>query len=101
MLTFDYYDIETAAIQTVDTNQYLGPVLTSLLSNTQLQAQVLGFSLLLGETAVLNAVDALLATVAAPIDAVVSSILHAAGVSVGEVDVVVGGIRCDGAALVH
>ena len=75
--------------------------LASLLGNTQLNATVLGFSLLLNKTGVLNALDALLTTVVAPIDAVVSDILDAAGVSIGELDVVVGGLRCDGAALVH
>ena len=101
MLTFTKAQIDAATIQTVDTHSYLGSTLASLLGNTQLNATVLGFSLLLNKTAVLNALDVLLTGVAATIDAVISDIFHAAGVSIGELDVVVGGLRCDGAALVH
>ena len=71
-------------------------LVTSLLQNTQfdISGGMLGLPVLTGP-----ALKTALAPVASVLDGVVSEILQAAGISLGEADVAVHGIRCGGPRL--
>jgi uncharacterized membrane protein len=98
-LTFDWEDIADAEIKTVGTSSYLSSAIGTLLEDTELEVEVLGFGLGLGTIS--HLVGQILANLVTPVDAVIYNTLRAAGVGVGEIDVRVGGIRCDGSALVY
>ncbi|MCW5713783.1 MAG: hypothetical protein KIT43_04620 [Bauldia sp.] len=97
-LVFSHADIAAARVKTADTRSYLASTLGTLFSSASLTSTVVGIAL--PAPSLLAGTRALLSTIATPLDGIIGSILRAAGVSVGQMDVLVGGIRCDGAALV-
>lgn len=91
-LTFTRNDITSLKAQTVGSKNILGSTLTSLVSNANLDIQVLGLGIALpGLPATLRAI---LAGVAAPLDPVLDSILQLVGVGIGEADVRAAGLEC-------
>jgi uncharacterized membrane protein len=98
MLTFDQADVTNGTVKTVDTSDYLASIVSTLLRQATLKVNAGGLSL--STPGPLQAALAQqLAAVAAPIDAVVHDLLEALGVHLGEADVQVYGIRCQGAVL--
>jgi uncharacterized membrane protein len=97
-MEFTRSDVDEAVIKRASTSALAQSLVTRLLANLTLDVQVAGLNLGL-PGAVKTLVASLLAPVAAPLDAVVFSLLKTLGVSIGEADVRVHGIRCNGAAL--
>ncbi|HWK96304.1 MAG TPA: pilus assembly protein TadG-related protein [Pseudolabrys sp.] len=97
-VTFTYSDIVAYRKQTVGTSSFSGSLLASLLGNTQLGVSVLGLGL--GVPAITAGVSGLLVNAASPIDQLLSSVLQTLGVGLGQADVWVSNLRCDGAVLV-
>jgi uncharacterized membrane protein len=98
-VTFDYSEIQSQTPQTVTTSNFTSSLTSSLLGNLALNVQVgpLGLPIPgLGAT-----VASLLASDTAAIDQVLFSVLSTLGVGVGQADVWVTGIRCDGGVLVN
>lgn len=98
-VNFSYGDIQALNMKTVTTTNFASSLTSSLLGNLTL-AVVLGPLALpipgLGAT-----VAGILAGVTAPVDQVLASLLATLGVNVGQLDLWVMGIRCDGAVLVN
>lgn len=92
-LTFTSSDVEDGTIQSTKTKALVGSLVSSLLSNLALDVKILGLSLL-KTTAVTAQVGSTLAPAAAPLDALVNSLLAALGLNIGEADVRLNGLRC-------
>ncbi len=98
-LTFYNADIQNAVLKTVGTSSYLSSALGTAVGDAEIQVEVLGVGLGLGTIG--HLVGKILEDIVVPIDTVIYNTLRAAGVGVGELDVRVGGVRCDGSALVY
>lgn len=98
-VTFSASDIRNNVVKTVATKDYLASLTSSLLGDLKLAVKAggLGIALPGDQTAIKNAI----AGVAAPIDEVIFSILTFLGIGLGEADVRVQDVRCDGAVLVN
>jgi len=97
-VTFTYSDIVEYRKRTVGTTSFSASLLGSLLGNTQLGVNVLGLGL--GVPLITAGVSGLLVNAAAPIDQLLSAVLQSLGVGLGQADVWVSNLRCDGAVLV-
>ena len=95
---FTRADINGGVVKTASTTDIAQAATSSLLGNTRLTANVLGFGL--NTASITNAVSGVLAQAAAPLDALINNIGGVAGVRLGEADVRVNGLRCHEAALV-
>lgn len=99
-LDFTYTDIVNGTIKRAETVNYTETLVTSLLKNLDLDVSIAGLGLgLPGGGAVKSLVASTLGTVATPLDQVVSSLLNALGVHLGEADVRLNGLRCGAAVL--
>ncbi|AMN41411.1 TadG family pilus assembly protein [Rhodoplanes sp. Z2-YC6860] len=99
-VTFSYSDISQQTKKTVTTTNFTSSLTSQLLASLQLNANVLGLGL--GLPGVLTSqVANILAGATSPIDQLLASVLSALGVGIGQADVWVPGIRCDGAVLVN
>lgn len=99
ILSFDWADIEAQEAKSTSTRQPTTTLLNSLLSDLDLKVEVLGLGI--GLPGNLGAVVADLLSAATPaLDSLLSGVLDALGISLGEADITVHGVRCDGAALV-
>ncbi|BCW88225.1 hypothetical protein sos41_13630 [Alphaproteobacteria bacterium SO-S41] len=99
-LSFNGAEIDAHAIKTVQTNDALQAVTTSLIGDLKLKVNILGLGLPLGAPAIQQSVAAALGTAAAPLDAVVNSLTGLLGLHLGEADVRINGVRCHSSALV-
>lgn len=97
-VTFTGADIEQRRIRTVQTRDILRATVSSLLGELTLDVRAGGLGL--GVGAVTAALRPLLTAAAAPLDHLLNGITDLLGVHLGEADVRVNGVRCDGAALV-
>lgn len=97
-VTFTYSDIQQATKKTVGTTNFTTTLLSRLISDTQLS--VAGLPLGIGSPLISSIVSATLSTALSPIDGLLSTVLQTLGVGLGQADVWVPGIRCDGAVLV-
>ncbi len=98
-INFTRREIRDGTVKTVGTGSFLGPAVGSLFSSADIRVQVLGIGI--GLPGLLRGlVGNLLASAAAPLDGVLNAVLRTAGIGLGELDVTVGGVRCDGSALV-
>jgi uncharacterized membrane protein len=96
---FSYSQIQSQTMQTVTTTNFTSSLTSSLLGNLALNVNVgpLGVPVPgLGAT-----VAGILSGVTSPVDQVIASLLATLGVGIGQADVWVMGIRCDGAVLVN
>ncbi|AZN71379.1 hypothetical protein D5400_08940 [Georhizobium profundi] len=101
-LRFSGDDIARGATRTVDTRDLTRSLTLSLLERLQLEVDILGLGLGIGNVqAVTKLVTSLLEGVSAPLDEVLHSTLRSVGVSVGEADVRVTGAECNRAVLVQ
>lgn len=98
MLQFTYADIAAKTIKTAETVNFAETLVSSLVQNLNLKVTVGGIGIGLPAT-VKTLVASTLAGVAAPLDAVVHSLLNTLGVHLGEADVRLHGIRCGAAVL--
>jgi uncharacterized membrane protein len=97
---FTQTEIAAGATKSVDSNDIVQSMVSSLLGKLQLSVQVLGLGLVLGKSALTSAVSATLAKAATPLDDLIASLTNALGVHLGQADVRVNGLRCKVAALV-
>jgi uncharacterized membrane protein len=97
-VTFSYSEIQQKAKKTVGTTDFSSALLRGLISDTQLDVSVLGLGLGLGGLSSL--VSATLSNATPAIDQVLNSALQTLGVGLGQADVWMLGVRCDGAVLV-
>lgn len=98
-VTFSYSDILQRTKKTVTTKDLLASLLSRLVGNAQLNVSVLGLGLGL-PSGVTGLVSGILANAVSPVDQLLSSVLATLGVGLGQADVWVTGVRCDGAVLV-
>jgi len=91
-------DIEARRIKTVQTRDIAQTSLSTLLRNLDLEVRALGAGL--GTNALTSALAPILAGAAAPVDSLLNGLTDLLGVHLGEADVRVNGVRCDGATLV-
>jgi uncharacterized membrane protein len=97
---FSWNDIKNLNPKTVKTTHFTTSLVSGLVGNLSLSASVGPLSLLT-PALVTNAVKAVLLPLTPTLDALVNDILATLGVGLGEADVWVNGVRCDGAALVN
>ncbi|MGE0046397.1 MAG: hypothetical protein AB7T08_11625 [Hyphomonadaceae bacterium] len=97
-VTFNGQQIARRQIQTVATRDIAQATVSTLLGNATLNVRVAGLGAGVGP--VTNALRPVLANAAAPLDGLINGLTDLLGVHVGEADVRVNGVRCDGAALV-
>ncbi|WP_407168910.1 pilus assembly protein TadG-related protein [Bradyrhizobium sp. ORS 111] len=98
-VNFSYSDIQSLNMKTVTTTNFTSSLTSSLLGNLALNVNVGPLALPipgLGAT-----VASILNAVTSPVDQVLASLLATLGVSIGQADLWVMGIRCDGAVLVN
>ena len=100
MVTFSYADITKQITKTVTTRDFTGSLTSRLVGDLQLNVNVLGLGIGLPQV-VTAQVAGILATATAPIDQLLSSVLATLGVGLGQADVWVPGLRCEGAVLVN
>jgi uncharacterized membrane protein len=96
-VTFNYSDITSQTKKTVTTTNFTSSLTGSLLGN--LQISVLGLGLLIPGLGGL--VVSIISGVTSSVDQLLASVLSTLGVGIGQADVWVSGIRCDGAVLVN
>ncbi len=98
-LEFSPADIAARKIRTAKTTTPVQSLVASLIGNTTLTVNVLGIGL--SSPAVIKAAVRTLITPVGPVlDATIATVLQALGLSLGEADVRVYGVRCGGASLV-
>ena len=97
-VTFTYSDIQAYRKQTVSTTSFAGSLVASLLGNTQLGVNAFGIGL--GTPVLTSGMTTILGNAASPVDQLLSSVLQTLGVGLGQADVWVTNLRCDGAVLV-
>ncbi len=98
-VSFTYADMAARTKKTVTTTDFTSSLVAGLLGDLRLSARLAGLTVpvppLVGP-----AVTASLGAVTVPLDQVLASILATLGIGLGQADVWVEGIRCDGAVLV-
>ncbi len=96
-LQFDQSDVDDNEIKRVNTNEIVGSVVSSLLEKSSFDISALGIiNISLVTPAALRSI---LKPVASTLDPIVAEILKTVGISLGEADVGVHGIRCGGSNL--
>lgn len=99
-LVFSHADITQKAVRTVRTRDFTTSLTQSLLGDLTLRPEVAGIPLLdLG--AITRAVSGLIGTVTPALDGVLATLTSTLGLGLGEADVRVTSVRCDGAVLVR
>jgi uncharacterized membrane protein len=98
-VTFTYPQIQALTPQTVTTTNFTSSLTSSLLGNLSLNVNIIGLGLPipgLGST-----VAGILSGATSSVDQLLASLLQTLGVGIGQADVWVTGVRCDGAVLVN
>ncbi|WP_426440812.1 pilus assembly protein TadG-related protein [Bradyrhizobium genosp. P] len=98
-VNFSYSDIQSLTMKTVTTTNFTSSLTSSLLGNLALTVNVGPLGLPIPGLGA--AVAGILSGVTSPVDQVLASLLATLGVSIGQVNLWVMGIRCDGAVLVN
>jgi uncharacterized membrane protein len=100
-VVFRYVDITSLTAKNVRTAAFTQSLSASLVGNLTLTVNAGGL-LSLTPTPVLTAlIRSILAPAAPAIDGILNNVLKTLGIGLGEADVWVNGVRCDGAALVR
>lgn len=100
-VSFDYNDIEGHEAKTVTTQQYLGPLVNSLLGDLDLNVKILGLGIALPPNQIRDALLSLLTPVTNLLDPVIYNLLSALGVGLGQADVWADGVACQRPVLVQ
>jgi len=98
-VSFSYADIQAQTKKTVTTTNFTSSLTSSLLGNLSLNVTIIGLGLPipgLGAT-----VAGILGGATSSVDQLLASVLQTLGVGIGQADVWVTGVRCDGAVLVN
>jgi len=98
-VNFSYADIQAAVKKTVTTTNFTSSLISSLLGDLSLTVRVGPLVVPLSPLGFL--VTDIIGGLTVPIDQVLASVLATLGVGIGQADVWVMGIRCDGAVLVN
>ena len=98
-VTFSYADIQAQTRKTVNTTSFTSSLTTSLLGDLQLGVQLGPLGLPIPGIGAL--VASIISGATGSIDTLLNSVLQTLGVGLGQADVWVTGIRCDGAVLVN
>jgi uncharacterized membrane protein len=96
-VSFSRSDIGRTPGKSLSSDALLQTAVSSLLGDLALDIRILGMGL--GEAAVADALTSTLEQVAAPLDGVLNQLLGLLGVHVGEADLRLFGVRCDGGVL--
>ncbi len=99
-VTFSQSDLAQQVKKTVSTRDYTSSLTSRLIGDLQLNASIAGLGIGLPQV-VTGQVAGILASATSPIDQLLASVLATLGVGLGQADVWVSGIRCDGAVLVN
>lgn len=94
---FPYVDIQSQLAKTVSTRNFTSSLTSSLLDDLSLSVNGVGLPI----PGLTSAVSGILTGATGPIDQLIGSVLSTLGVGVGQADVWVSGVRCDGAVLVN
>jgi uncharacterized membrane protein len=94
---FTYVDIQSQLAKTVTTRNFTSSLTSSLLGDLSLSVNGVGVPI----PGLTSAVSGVLSGSTSSIDQLVASVLSTLGVGVGQADVWVSGVRCDGAVLVN
>lgn len=97
-LFFTQDDITDGRTQSLATTDYTTSLVGALMHDLMIDVSLAGLGLGLGGLS--NLAGSLLAGATGPLDTLLDTILLVAGIRLGEIDILVGGMRCDGAALV-
>lgn len=98
-VTFSYADITAQTKKTVNSTNFTSSLASSLVSDLAVSVNVIGLGIALPGLAPL--VGGIIGGATAGIDTVLSTVLGSLGVGIGQADVWVTGIRCNGAVLVN
>ena len=98
-VSFSYADIQAQTKKTVNTTSYTSSLTSSLLNDLQLSVQLGPLGLPIPGIGPL--VTGIISGATGSIDTLLASTLQTLGVGLGQADVWVAGVRCDGAVLVN
>lgn len=98
-LRFTQHDVEAGTVKTASVRDHLSSLTGTLLQSAEIDVQILGLGIGLSVGGIKSLVIGLLTPVTATLDNVLAPLLEVLGVSLGEVDVRVHGIRCGNAVL--
>jgi uncharacterized membrane protein len=100
-LSFTYADIQQKQARNVRTRDFTSSLTQRLLGDLDLNVQLLGLGLGVGNAALTGALATTLNGLTPNIDTLLDQILSTLGIGLGEADVWAQGVRCDGAVLVN
>lgn len=98
-VVFNYSDITAQTKKTVTTTNFTSSLIGSLLGNLNLNVNVIGLGIPIPGLGAL--VAGILSAATGSLDQLLAGVLSTLGVGLGQADVWVNGIRCDGAVLVN
>lgn len=98
-VSFSASEMAAGTVKTVSTTNALQSALTSLTKNLDINLNILGILTIGTKGVVTDALAAAVSPVGALLDPVLNSLLSTLGVGIGQADVWVRGVRCDGSAL--
>jgi uncharacterized membrane protein len=98
-VSFSASEMAAGTVKTVSTTNALQSALTSLTKNLDINVNILGLLTIGTKGVVTDALAAAVSPVGALLDPVLNTLLSALGVGIGQADVWVRGVRCDGSAL--
>lgn len=99
-MVFTPADAQKLTPKTVKTTGALQTTLSTLTSDLQIKATLLGLDVTLLNSVLTGLVRSILAPIGALLDPVVNAVLNLLGVSIGEAEVTVRGFKCGGGSLV-
>jgi uncharacterized membrane protein len=98
IVSFSQSEIDRGVVKTTDTRSLLESLATTAIGNINLQASIAGLGIGV-PSQLTSAVASQLGSVARPLDEVIYNVITALGLHVGEADVQVEGVRCNGGGL--
>lgn len=99
-VNFSAGEVSDRTVKSVATQNLLQATVTSLVSNLLINVQLLGLGVAVGQGPVTQALGQVLGAAAGPLDSTIDGLEALLGVRLGEADVRINGLRCNGAALV-
>lgn len=93
-LQFNASQIQNNIVQTASAGIQTQAIVSSLLGNLNLQVNLLGLGVGIGQGPITSALLTTLGAVAAPVDGLLASVLSVAGIKIGQADAWVNGVRC-------
>jgi uncharacterized membrane protein len=97
-VVYNASQIQNVSVQTTDTKDFAGALVSSLVGNLKLQANVAGVGIAV-PPALTSGITAALVPAVSPVDQLITSVLSTAGVGVGEASTWVSGAHCGAATL--